>query len=48
MPQEDAGMDSAAEQRLSKQLYSVLTGDDAGSYSWPGEREAFAYRIIRW
>lgn len=37
-----------AERDLIQQMAAVLAGADPGSYGWPGDREAYAWRLLRW
>ena len=36
------------EQTLSRQLTEVLEGADASAMTWPDQREAYAWRLLRW
>ena len=33
---------------LREQMLSVLTGASPDDYAWPDDKEAYAWRMIRW
>ncbi len=38
----------AAERELAQHMAELLAGKAVAGYTWPGEKEAYAWRLIRW